>query len=117
MTLEDIGYNVDLENYRKNKNLDSFEVGRIISEHKDRYIVKTASKEYDAEVIGNLRFTAESRYDFPAVGDWVAFSEFDEGKALIHAIYPRISTIERQAVGKSGQIQLIATVRRQLKEK
>lgn len=109
MNYEDLGYNKSLENYRIEHNLNSFEVGRVTSEHKERYIVKTPSNEFDSELIGNLRFTAESRYDFPAVGDWVAFSEYDEGKALIHAIYPRVSIIERQAVGKSSQIQLIAT--------
>lgn len=109
MTIEELGYNRSLEKFRKERNLDSFETGRVISEHKERYVVKTPQKEVDSELIGNLRFTAESRYDFPAVGDWVAFSEYDDGKALIHAIYPRISIIERQAVGKSGQIQIIAT--------
>ncbi len=109
MTYQDLGYNDTLERYRIEENLDSFEVGRVISEHKERYVVKTPESEYDSELIGNLRFTAESRSDFPAVGDWVAFSEYDEGKALIHAIYPRYSIIERQAVGKSGEIQIIAT--------
>ncbi len=109
MTFQDLGYNDTLESYRIEENLDSFEVGRVIAEHKERYVVKTPEEEYDSELIGNLRFTAESRSDFPAVGDWVAFSEFDEGKALIHAIYPRHSTIERQAVGKSGEIQIIAS--------
>ncbi|WP_461643173.1 ribosome small subunit-dependent GTPase A [Labilibaculum euxinus] len=108
MTYEDLGYNHILESYRIEQNLDSFAVGRVISEHKERYVVKTPAKEFDSELIGNLRFTAESRYDFPAVGDWVAFSEYDEKKALIHAIYPRSSVIERQAVGKSGQVQIIA---------
>ena len=109
MTLEDLGYNTYLENYRKEQNLDSFNVGRVVSEHKERYMVKTADAEFDAELIGKLRFNAESRYDFPAVGDWVAISEYDEDKALIHAIYPRHSIIERQAVGKVGQKQIIAT--------
>ncbi len=109
MTYQDLGYNDTLERYRIEENLDSFEVGRVISEHKERYVVKTPESEYDSELIGNLRFTAESRSDFPAVGDWVSFSEYDEGKALIHAIYPRYSIIERQAVGKSGEIQIIAT--------
>jgi len=109
MTYQDLGYNDTLERYRIEENLDSFEVGRVISEHKERYVVKTPENEYDSELLGNLRFTAESRSDFPAVGDWVSFSEYDEGKALIHAIYPRYSIIERQAVGKSGEIQIIAT--------
>ena len=59
-TLEDLGYNKALEAYRKEQNIDSFDVGRVILEHKDRYIVKTDSKELDAELIGNLRFTAET---------------------------------------------------------
>ncbi len=109
MTIQDLGYNADLEQYRIEQNLDLFEIGRVISEHKDRYIVKTPTRELDSELLGNLRFTAQSRHDLPAVGDWVAFSEYDNGKALIHAIYPRNSIIERQAVGKLGQIQIIAT--------
>ncbi|TXN37171.1 ribosome small subunit-dependent GTPase A [Flagellimonas hymeniacidonis] len=109
MTLVELGYNSDLEQYRKDKKLDAFNVGRIISEHKDRYVVKTDAGEFDSELIGNLRYTAESRHDLPAVGDWVAISEYDEDKALIHSIYPRHSIIERKAVGKPGQVQIIAT--------
>lgn len=108
MTLYDLGYNNSFKAFREENNLDSFEVGRVILEHKERYVVKTASQEYDAELIGNLRYTAESRSDFPAVGDWVAFSEFDEAKALIHAVYPRSSVLKRKAVGKTGQVQIIA---------
>tara|TARA_R110002167_G_scaffold120379_1_gene298206 strand:- start:538 stop:1605 length:1068 start_codon:yes stop_codon:yes gene_type:complete len=109
MTLEDLGYTTAWENYRRDQNLDSFEVGRVISEHKDRYVVKTPEKEYDAELIGNLRFTAQKRADFPAVGDWVAIAEYDDDKVLIHAIFPRKTIIERQAVGKKGEKQIIAT--------
>lgn len=109
MTINDLGYNKKLADYRAEQNLSDFEVGRVILEHKERYVIKTIEQEYEAELIGNLRFTAASRYDFPAVGDWVAFSAYDEGKALIHAIYPRSSIIERQAVGKSGRVQIIAT--------
>ncbi len=108
MTLENLGYQADLEKYRKENNLDGFNVGRIISEHKDRYVVKNETGEFDSELIGNLRFTAESRYELPAVGDWVAISEYDEDKALIHSIFPRHSILERKAVGKTGQIQIIA---------
>jgi ribosome biogenesis GTPase len=109
MTNQDLGYNESLEKYRIEEKLDSFETGRVTSEHKERYTVKTPTNEFDSELIGNLRFTAESRYDFPAVGDWVAFSEYDKNKALIHAVYPRASILERQAVGRKGQIQIIAT--------
>jgi len=39
----------------------------------------------------------------------VAISEYDKDKALIHAIYPRKTVIERQAVGKHGEKQIIAS--------
>ena len=109
MKLEDLGYNIDFENYRKGQNLDSFRVGRVISEHKERYVVKTTENEYDAEIIGNLRFSAHQRSDFPAVGDWVAISEYDDDKVLIHSVFPRKTILERQAVGKQGEKQIIAT--------
>lgn len=108
MTLEDLGYHADLENFRKEKALESFEVGRIIAEHKERYTIKTAEREYDGEIVGNMRFTAGSRADFPAVGDWVAFSGYNDNDAIIHVIFPRRSVIERQAVGKHGEKQIIA---------
>ena len=108
MNLNDLGYNSTLEDYRKEYNLQLFDVGRVISEHKERYVVKTTEKEYDAEIIGNLRYTAIERSDFPAVGDWVAISEYDENKALIHHVFPRKTIIERQAVGKHGEKQIIA---------
>ncbi len=109
MTLSDLGYTETQEKFRAEQNLTSFEVGRVVAEHKERYIVKSDKVELDAELIGSLRYSAENRYDFPAVGDWVAFTEYDDNKALIHAIFPRHSIIKRRAVGKHGQIQIIAT--------
>lgn len=109
MSLKDLGYNEELEKYRKDHSLDSFGIGRVISEHKDRYTVKTEFKEFDSELLGNLRFSVTDKNQLPAVGDWVAISEYDAGKALIHAVYPRKSIVERKAVGKLGQTQIIAT--------
>ena len=109
MNLESLGYTETLENYRKENNLIAFEVGRIAIEHKERYIVKTATQDIDAEITGNLRFSAQERADFPAVGDWVVFSVFDDSLALIHHIFPRKSILQRQAVGKFGEKQIIAT--------
>jgi ribosome biogenesis GTPase len=108
MTLEDLGYNNVLEKFRIDNNLNSFEIGRIIAEHKERYIVKTTTGEFEAEITGNMRFTAKSREDFPAVGDWVALTTYESDFAIIHKILPRFSIIKRQAVGQFGEIQIIA---------
>jgi ribosome biogenesis GTPase len=109
MTLEDLGYNESLEAYRQENGLGDLLVGRVTVEHRERYLVKTEKGEFDAELLGNLRFTVQSKSDLPAVGDWIALSEYDEGKALIHAVLPRYSTLERQAVGKFGEKQIIAS--------
>ncbi len=79
------------------------------AEHRERYIVLTEKGELEAEIIGHLRFSASDRSGFPAVGDWVALSVYNEHDAIIHAIYPRQSILERQAVGKFGEKQIIAT--------
>lgn len=109
MKLEHFGYNNKIEKLRIQHNLLHFEIARIISEHKERYTIKTENGEFDAEITGNLRYTANNREDFPAVGDWVSISEYDDNKVLIHAILPRKTIIERQAVGKQGEKQIIAT--------
>ncbi len=108
MTLEDLGYNDVLEKFRMEQNLEDFEPGRVISEHKERYIVKTGKGEYEAEITGNMRFTANGREDYPAVGDWVAITVYDAGSAVIHRIFPRKTVIERKAVAKFGEKQIIA---------
>lgn len=109
MKLEDLGFNDQFERYRIDNGLTVFEIGRVISEHKERYIVKTDKGEYDAEITGNLRFSARNRVDFPAVGDWVALTSLDADSMIIHKILPRFSTVSRQAVGQFGEIQIIAT--------
>ena len=85
-----------------------FGVGRVTAEHKERYIVMTDGGEVQAEVTGNLRFSARNREDFPAVGDWVALIAAGEEQALIHKVLPRTAALTRQAVGQHGEVQLIA---------
>jgi ribosome biogenesis GTPase len=108
ITLKHLGYTQKLEEFRIQQKLEGFEIGRVVAEHKERYVVRTSAEELDAEITGNLRFTAQSREDYPAVGDWVALIVYDSGTAIIHRILPRFSIIKRQAVGQSGTIQVIA---------
>lgn len=108
MELEDLGYNPTWEKFRIDHHLEGFEIGRVIAEHKERYIVRTATDEFESEITGQLRFTAKSREDFPAVGDWVALMVADVDFAVIHTILPRFSLIKRPAVGQWGEIQIIA---------
>ncbi len=109
MTIKDLGFNNTPEDYIKENNLAGFIVGRVTQEHRERYIVSTGDTEYDAEITGNLRFSSVTRADFPAVGDWVAMSVYDLNMGIIHKVLPRKSVLERQAVGKHGEKQIIST--------
>lgn len=109
MTLEDFGLTNEISSYLKHNNLSGFSIGRITQEHRERYIVTTGDQEYDAEITGNLRFSASSRADFPAVGDWVTITVYDPDLAIIHNIIPRKSILARQSVGKYGETQIIST--------
>jgi len=109
MNITDLGMTEELAAWCREQVPEEFTVGRVTREHRERYVVSDGATEYDAEVTGNLRFTAASRSDFPAVGDWVSMTVYDSGQALIHGILPRKSVLARQAVGKPGEIQIIAT--------
>lgn len=109
MNLADLGFNSELTTYIKDNNLSQFSIGRVTKEHKERYIVSTGNDEYEAEITGNLRFSAISRADFPAVGDWVTITIYDSDQAIIHNVLPRTSILQRQAVGKPGETQIIST--------
>ena len=107
--MEDLGYTKHFETLRTKNNLGGFGIGRVVAEHKERYIVKNGKGEFEAVITGNLRFSANSREDFPAVGDWVALIDHDSDFMIIHGVLPRLSTLARQAVGKLGERQVIAT--------
>ena len=107
--LSKLGYTEKIEAHRKNNDLDAYDVGRVVSEHKDRYQVNIGDREIQAELIGNLRYSANSRLDLPVVGDWVAVNLYDDDKGLIHSVFPRLSVITRKAVQQKGNIQVIGS--------
>ena len=109
MNLLDLGLNNEITAYLRDNKLTDFTIGRVTQEHRERYVVSDGDNEYEAEITGNLRFTANSRTDFPVVGDWVVITIYDSNQAIIHKILPRKSVLERQAVGKFGETQIIST--------
>jgi ribosome biogenesis GTPase / thiamine phosphate phosphatase len=104
MTLSDLGYTGNPIEYLN----EGFTIGRVMQEHRERYVVFDGQSEFDCEITGNLRFTAGSRADFPAVGDWVKIIVYDSNMGIIHQVLPRKSVLERQTVGKYGEKQIIS---------
>jgi ribosome biogenesis GTPase / thiamine phosphate phosphatase len=107
MNLEELGYTEYYKNQWIARELQDFKPARVTVENKERYVVLSQNGEFEAQITGKLRFTANSRLDFPAVGDWVAISIIGEGQAIIHDILERESFIARKSVD-SNEIQLIA---------
>ncbi|NME71035.1 ribosome small subunit-dependent GTPase A [Flammeovirga aprica] len=106
-SLEQLGFNSNI--YSTHSQLNREEWARVIAEHKERYLVQNEEGTFEAEIMGHLRFTAEDRTDFPMVGDWVQIMPFDEGKALIQQVLYRQNILKRQAIGKDGEAQYIAS--------
>ena len=109
MNLNELGYNNIKAIAGSLDHLSGFEPGRIIAEHKERYLVATAKGEIEAEITGNMRYSASGREDFPAVGDWVALIFYDDDFAIINEVLPRYSIIKRKAVGNKSEVQIIGT--------
>lgn len=108
MELESFGYRPVFDKFIENNNLQDFTIGRVVAEFRERYLVVCALGEFDAEVTGNLRFSAESRDDFPVVGDWVAMICYSGNSAYIHRVLPRFSLLARRSASKVAEIQPIA---------
>jgi ribosome biogenesis GTPase len=106
--IEDLGYDDFFESKRKELKLDGFNVARVIAEYKEAYKIKNETGEYLAKITGKQMFTASSREDYPAVGDWVAVTIPDKEHAVIHSVLPRKTIIKRK-YGSKNEAQIIAT--------
>ena len=83
--------------------------GRVMIQHKDRYVLFTEQGEVSGNVSGKFRFEITGLQDFPAVGDWVAF-ETDSGdhSAVIHHVLERRSKFSRKVAGDRPDEQVLA---------
>jgi len=85
------------------------EIARVVSVHRDSYIISKGAGGVYAELSGNLAYTVDSTSDLPTTGDWVYADFFDDDSlAIIHGVLPRKSLLKRKAAGKQIDWQLIA---------
>ena len=89
--------------------LNRFDIARVMAVHKDSYTINNGEKDAFAELIGKMVFSAASPVDYPAVGDWVYATFYDENTfSIIHNVLPRKSLLKRKTPGKKIDFQLIA---------
>lgn len=106
--LEDLGWNARFAEAYAPFAADTRRPGRVVLEHTHIYRVATPDQECLARVSGRLRHQAESRPDYPGVGDWVVVEPVDDGDARIHAVLPRFSRFSRRAAGDVTEEQIVA---------
>jgi ribosome biogenesis GTPase len=113
MENEDLGYDAFFEASRVKLSLVDLTVARVTAQHKGGYLVKNASGEYLARITGKQMFTATSKEDFPAVGDWVIITKINHEQAVISKILPRKTLLKRtfgdkNRLGEKNETQIIA---------
>lgn len=108
LSLEDIGYSDYFNDHYKNRADKNLTPARIIAEHKEMFIVRNETSELSAKITGRMMFTALSREDYPAVGDWVLINILNDDQASIHEILPRRTVLKRKSADNSD-IQIIAS--------
>ena len=107
--LEDIGFSHWFQSQLDDDKIASHEVARVISVHKDRYVVTNGDSDACAKLAGALSYKANSSTELPTVGDWV-YTDFydDDTQAIIHGVAPRKTILKRKIVGTFVDFQLIA---------
>jgi ribosome biogenesis GTPase len=83
---------------------------RVVTEDKGYYTVVGTDGPLLAVIAGKLLHRRESNATLPKVGDWVAITpQTAEGKATIHHVLPRRSTLTRKLTGRETAGQVLAT--------
>ncbi|MDH5368534.1 MAG: ribosome small subunit-dependent GTPase A [Gammaproteobacteria bacterium] len=107
--LRHIGFNDWFQARVEPDKLAQHEIARVVSVHKDSYMITKGQADVFAELTGKLIFTADSAADLPTTGDWVYVDFYDDDThAIIHDILPRKTIIHRKTSGKNFDLQLIA---------
>jgi len=109
MDLSELGWDSFFEEEFLQYKDDGLIPARIGREDRQTYLLLAEAGELTGRVSGRFSHDANSKGEFPGVGDWVAARRLpDEQKATIHAILPRKSCFARQPPGGRTEEQVVA---------
>ncbi|MFC1501138.1 ribosome small subunit-dependent GTPase A [Elusimicrobiota bacterium] len=110
MKLKELGFDSWFEKKLGDIPIKDCSIARVSAVEKDSCSVLGEFGEVIASILGKLRYTAESKEDFPAVGDWVFVQYVDNNtQGVIHGILPRRSVLKRKKPGQKSEYQLISS--------
>lgn len=109
MTLEEFGYSDRFATQIDPETEGGLTVARVTAIHKGECEVSDGEETHAAKMTGRMRHRAQSKLDYPTVGDWVLVKNFaDEDFGRIIRILDRQSELKRKSAGRTTRYQLIA---------
>ena len=109
MGLVELGWNAFFEESFERHRQEGLAPARVVREHRELYAVRGVGDELAARISGRMRYNAQGRSDFPAVGDWVAIDpRIGESQATIHALLPRKTVFSRKVAAFKTEEQVVA---------
>ena len=89
--------------------LELSQLARVIAVHKGECDITNGNIIRSAKMTGKMRHEAESKLDFPTVGDWVIVKSFNTDQICqIKRVLHRKNMLKRKNAGRSNNEQLIA---------
>jgi ribosome biogenesis GTPase / thiamine phosphate phosphatase len=110
ITTQQLGWSDYFEQKSHAYREQGFSFGRISNEQRGHYYLLTGRGEFRAEPSGKVLFTASSQAELPKVGDWVAFTPFNDNEGIVHAVLPRKSVISRKDPSGDEEQVLLANI-------
>ena len=110
-SLKELGWTAELAEAFKTFSEQGLIPARVIAEHRSAYDVVCDNGAFLAEVSGVFRRAANSKADFPAVGDWAALS-FDprSRRQTIQGLLPRKAKLSRRDPGGEEEQVIAANI-------
>ncbi len=110
MKLHNLGFNEWFIQKLQESGKTDHRVARVTSVNKGSYLVRNEDSEVLAELAGEFIYSAESKLQYPVVGDW-AFVRYHNNNtlAIIYDLFPRKTMLRRKAAGKNIDYQMIAS--------
>ncbi len=105
--LKKYGWQKYFSNFNSTNN--SYSLGRIVLQHRNKYKLVSEHGEIWVRSAGNLFYSNKDNSEIPAIGDWVLFELLgNKDLGLIKSIMPRKTKISRKVAGFTSKEQVIA---------
>ena len=107
-SLAELGWHPVFDDYFAEYENNTFIPARVAREQRHSYLLLTEQGEMTSKVSGKMHHQANSKNDYPVVGDWVVIRpQNEQTPAIIQGILPRRTQFSRKVVGTQTEEQVL----------